>query len=128
MVTYNQVKCAINPPPPEKMVDLFNDLNEYITTHPECINDDNPFERLIEQKHFCISATSIQSQYIAFVLGKHCRADFPEDIIHFFFDISSDFKLQFGSIPGNQIDGCICLIHQEDYDFDLQQVYYDIYN
>jgi len=128
MITYSQVKCAISPPPPEEMIDLFNDINEFVINHPNCVNDDNPFERLIENKQFCVSATSIQSQYIAFVLGKHCEADFPEEIIKAFFDISSRYKLQYGNIPGNQIDGCICLIHQEDFDFDLQQVYYDIYN
>ncbi|MEL6924712.1 MAG: hypothetical protein AAFO94_11760 [Bacteroidota bacterium] len=128
MIKYSQVKCAINPPPSEALIDLFNDINSYITGHPDCVNDDNPFERLIENKHFCISATSIQSQYIAFVLGKHCQADFPEEVIRTFFDIGSEYKLQFGNIPGNQIDGCICLIHQEDGDFNLKEVYYDIYN
>ncbi|HHH50704.1 MAG TPA: hypothetical protein ENK52_06975 [Saprospiraceae bacterium] len=127
MISYSQVKCAITPPPPKHLVDLFNELNESITAHPKCVNDKNPFEQLIENKRFCISATSIQSNYIAFVLGKHCSSEFPAEIIKMFFDIDSKYKLQFGEIPGDQIDGCICLIHQQEEDYDLQKTYFDIY-
>ena len=128
MISYEQVKIAISPPPPKKLIDLFNEINEAITTHPKCITDDNPFEKLLRNRYFCISATSIQSKYIAFVLGKHCKSRFPEEVISLFFDIDNAYRLQFGNIPGNQIDGCICLIHEEEEEFDLEKVYFDIYN
>ena len=127
MITYEQVKKAMNNPPTEDMVHLYNDLGDYISEHPLCVNDDNPFSKLNTSGNFCISATSIQSKYIAFVLGKHMDSQFPEDVIRTFFNIDSVYKVQFGQIKGKEIDGCICLIHQEHSNFDLQKVYDHIY-
>ncbi|MEM9824209.1 MAG: hypothetical protein AAF985_24200 [Bacteroidota bacterium] len=127
MITYEQVKKAMNNPPTEDMVHMYNDLGDYISEHPLCVNDDNPFSKLNPSGNFCISATSIQSKYIAFVLGKHMDSQFPEDVIHTFFNIDNCYKVQFGQIKGKEIDGCICLIHQERSNFDLQKVYDHIY-
>ena len=127
MISYEQVKQAMENPPTIDLVELYNDLCESITKHPDCVTDSNPFEKLFMNGRFCISATSIQSKYIAFVLGKHVKSVFPDDIIHRFFDIRCDFKIQFGKIFGNQIDGCICLIHRENNNYDLQEIYNHIY-
>ncbi len=127
MITYEMVKRAMINPPKEVLVDLYNELGGYITEHKNCINDENPFRYLGKKNSFCISATSIQTNYIAFVLGKHVRSAFPEEVIRKFFNISTDFKVQFGNISGKQIDGCICLIHMQDAPYDLQLVYDKIY-
>ncbi|HHS95606.1 MAG TPA: hypothetical protein ENJ45_03375, partial [Phaeodactylibacter sp.] len=71
MITYEMVKRAMVNPPREALVDLYNELGSYIMSHKDCINDKNPFDKLVRKNSFCISATSIQSKYIAFVLGKH---------------------------------------------------------
>ncbi len=127
MITYEQVKKAMNNPPSEHMVHLYNDLGDYINEHPLCVNDENPFNKLDPSGNFCISATSIQSKYIAFVLGKHMDSKFPEDVISTFFNIDNSYKVQFGQIKGKEIDGCICLIHQSSTSFNLQKVYDHIY-
>lgn len=128
MITYNQVKNAMSSPPTRDLVDLFNSLSIEISRHRSCINDENPFDRLMQELNsFCISATSIQSNYIAFVLGKNIKSTFPPDVIQMFYNIESCYKLQFGQIGGKQIDGCICLIHREAKNFNLQQVYEYIY-
>ncbi|MFT4668252.1 MAG: hypothetical protein ACI8YQ_004972 [Polaribacter sp.] len=128
MITYEMVKRAMVNPPQKDLVDLYNELGAYVTEHNHCINDDNPFQKLDKIGSFCISATSIQSSYIAFVLGKHSDSIFPEDVINKFFNIPSDYNVQFGNITGKQIDGCICLIHLEDKPYDLQMIYDKIYN
>mgnify|MGYP000014265855 CR=1 FL=1 len=127
MITYEMVKRAMVNPPTEELVDLYNELGDYIGEHPLCINDDNPFKKLGKVGSFCISATSIQSRYIAFVLGKHVKSIFPEEVISQFFNIENSYKVQFGHITGKQIDGCICLIHKENNNYDLQMIYDKIY-
>ncbi len=127
MITYEQVKKAMTNPPTEDLVHMYNDLGDYISEHSLCVNDENPFSKLNDNGNFCISATSIQSKYIAFVLGKHMDSHFPEEIIQTFFNIESTYKVQFGQIKGKEIDGCICLVHQESVNFDLQKVYDHIY-
>ncbi len=128
MITYEMVKRAMVNPPQEDLVDLYNELGAYVTDHKDCINDENPFQKLEKKGSFCISATSIQSSYIAFVLGKHSDSIFPEDVISKFFNIPSEYNVQFGNITGKQINGCICLIHLEDKPYDLQIIYDKIYN
>ena len=127
MITYAQVKKAMFNPPPRPFVDIFNEIGTLISEHPSCVNDKNPFEKLSQSGSFCISATSIQSQYIAFVLGKHCSSQFPEEIMQLFFNIDPDFQIQYSKIKGKDIDGCIYLIHQEAEVFDLQEIYSNIY-
>ena len=127
MITYEQVKKAMVNPPPEDLVHLYNDLGREISQHPKCINEDNPFRKLTENGSFCISATSIQSKYIAFVLGKHVDCSFPQEVIQMFFNIENCYNVQFGQISGKNIDGCICLVHQEDEKYDLQKIYDHIY-
>jgi len=128
MITYDQVKSAMSSPPARELVDLFNSMSLDISRHETCINDENPFDRLMKEKDsFCISATSIQSKYIAFVLGKNVESTFPPEVIQMFYNIESCYKLQFGQIGGKQIDGCICLIHKEEKNFNLQKVYEYIY-
>ena len=127
MIPYAQVQEAMFNPPPKPFVDIFNELGSIISRHPECINDKNPFEKLHRPGSFCISATSIQTQYIAFVLGKHRDSHFPQDIMHLFFDIDPEFQMQYAKIRGQDIDGCIYLIHQEAEGFDLEEVYTSIY-
>lgn len=127
MITYAQVKKAMFNPPPEPFVDIFNELGLVISQHPSCVNDKNPFEQLKTIGKFCISATSIQSNYIAFVLGKHIDSHFPTEVMEIFFNIDSAFKIQYGKIKGNEIDGCIYLIHTQNKEFDLQEAYQSIY-
>ncbi len=127
MISYEQVISVLSPPPTEDIIDLYNRLDLLISKHPKCVNDKNPFSKLQEGDTFCISATSIQSRYIAFVLGKSTSTVFPHEVINLFFDIDSDYRVQFGKISGEQIDGCICLIHQEDSNYSLQTVYDEIY-
>ena len=127
MITYAQVKKAMINPPPEPLVTIFNDLGICISQHPKCINDKNPFEKLAKKDTFCISATSIQSKYIAVVLGKHSKSTFPPEVMELFFNVDSKFEMQYGKIKGKEIDGCIYLIHQENENYDLQEVYQKIY-
>ena len=127
MITYEQVKKAMVNPPSEDLVHLYNDLGKEISHHPKCINEDNPFKKLSEGGSFCISATSIQSKYIAFVLGKHVQSEFPQEIIQLFFNVDNSYRVQFGQISGKNIDGCICLVHQEQKKYDLQKIYDHIY-
>lgn len=127
MITYAQVKKAMFNPPPEPFVIIFNEIGLSISQHPLCIADKNPFNKLKGSDSFCISATSIQSNYIAFVLGKACESEFPADIMQLFFNIDTDFKVQYGKIKGEEIDGCIYLIHQQEEKFDLQKAYRSIY-
>ncbi len=127
MITYEQVKKAMIHPPPELMIDLFNDIGKTVSNHPGCINESNPFNFLKESGKFCISATSIQSDYIAFVMGKHKDSEFPTDVMKMFFDLDNQFKVQFAKIQGKEIDGCIYLIHRTGRKYDLQNVYDNIY-
>lgn len=118
---------AMDNPPSEALIDMYNSISELLLNHPDCVSDKNPFRKLNRTGTFCISATSIQSKYIAFVLGKNVNNEFPPEIICHFFDIDNTFRVQYGKIRGSQIDGCICLVHQEDIDYDLKEVYNYIY-
>ncbi len=127
MISYDQVIQVMENPPTEALIGVYNTISEFIMNHPNCVNDKNPFRKLSSPGTFCISATSIQSKYIAFVLGKNVGNEIPSDIINHFFNIDNTFQVQYGKIHGNQIDGCICLIHQEGNEFDLKEVYNFIY-
>ena len=127
MISYDQVMQVMDNPPSEAMISLYNSISKKIMDHPDCINDKNPFRKLSKPGTFCISATSIQSNYIAFVLGKNVQNEFPSEIINYFFSIESTFRVQYGKINGNQIDGCICIVHQENHEYNLQEVYNYIY-
>jgi len=135
MISYQKVSRVLQNPPTEDLVDLYNEIDLRISSHDLCVNEDEPLKYLNEtdihgkaKGNFCVSATSIQSKYVAFVLGKHVDSVFPDDIIQMFFNIENDYKMQFGKIKGKKIDGCICLIHQEENNFDLQRIYDSIYD
>lgn len=135
MISYQKVTRVLQNPPPEDLVDLYNEIDYKICSHTSCVDEDEPLKHLYETDRkgellgkFCVSATSIQSKYVAFVLGKHVDAEFPGDIIQLFFNIENCYKMQFGKIKGKKIDGCICLIHQEKTNYDLQRVYDSIYD
>ncbi|MEM9917360.1 MAG: hypothetical protein AAF990_04650 [Bacteroidota bacterium] len=128
MITYDQVKMAMTNPPAEELIDLFNEISQKISVHPDNINDDNPFDKLYQAGKFCISATSIQSDYIAFVLGKHVETVIPPDIMSIFFDLDNYFKLQFTKISGKEIDGFMYLIHTNERQYNLKAVYENIYS
>jgi len=135
MISYQKVTRVLQNPPPEDLVDLYNELDYKISQHDLCVDEEEPLKYLYETRlngaligKFCVSATSIQSKYIAFVLGKHVDAEFPGDIIQMFFNVENCYNMQFGKIKGKKIDGCICLLHQEDKNFDLQRVYDSIYD
>lgn len=127
MISYDQVMQVMDNPPAEALIEIYNSISETIMNHPNCINDKNPFRKLSRTGTFCISATSIQSKYIAFVLGKNVENEIPQEIINHFFNIDNAYRVQYGKIHGNQIDGCICLIHQESKEYDLKEVYNYIY-
>ena len=127
MISYDQVMKVMANPPTEALIEMYNSISEIIMGHPDCVNDKNPFRKLARSGTFCISATSIQSNYIAFVLGKNVENEFPAEVLNHFFSIDNAFQVQYGKIHGNQIDGCICLIHQEKNEYDLQEVYNYIY-
>lgn len=135
MISYKKVSRVLQNPPPRDLVDLYNEIDAEISNHTCCVTEDEPLKHLYEINSkgeligkFCVSATSIQSKYVAFVLGKHAKTEFPSDIIKLFFNIETNYQMQFGKIKGKKIDGCICLIHQEDKNFDLQRVYDSIYD
>ncbi len=135
MISYKRVSRVLQNPPSEDLVDLYNELDLRISAHELCVDEDEPLKYLHEtdihgkiKGKFCVSATSIQSKYVAFVLGKHVDSVFPNDIIQMFFNVENDFKMQFGKIKGKRIDGCICLVHQEENNFDLQRIYDSIYD
>lgn len=135
MISYKKVTRVLQNPPTKDLVDLYNEIDLGISRHNLCVNEDEPLKYLNEadifgkvKGKFCVSATSIQSKYVAFVLGKHVDATFPSDIIQMFFNIGNDYKMQFGKIKGKKIDGCICLVHQEAKNFDLQKIYDSIYD
>ena len=127
MITYEQVKLAMTNPPTPDLIDLFNWLGTVLSDHPDCVNDENPFDKLYSLGKFCISATSIQPDYIAFVLGKHIRSVFPPEVIQQFFNIDPEYRLQYGNIKGKEIDGCICLIHKGHHNYNLKTAYEQIY-
>lgn len=128
IISYQRVKNAMLVPPPEDLVDLFNYMGEKLSNHDHCIQDSNPFDKLFPSGGFCISATSIQKDYIAFVLGKHAQANFPTEIMSEFFDLGLEYTVQFGLVQGEDINGCIFLIHYDDEEFDLKDVYAHIYS
>lgn len=126
-LTYNQIKSVIDPPPSKSLVDIFHDLEKAIADHPNCVVEEFPFAHLEKAGNFCITASSIQSKYVAIVLGKHVKTDFPVDIIQQFFNVDSKIKLQFARIRGVEYDGCIACLHEEPGFFDLQKIYDLIY-
>ena len=87
MISYEKVQRVLKNPPTVDMVELYNEMDRCISTHPMCVNEEEPLQYLKEPGKFCISATSIQSKYIAFVLGKNVKSSFPEDVIQLFFNI-----------------------------------------
>jgi len=127
MITYEQVESSMLNPPSRAIIDTYNDIGVAILNHPLCIKEQRAYKEKFALGKFCICATSIQPDYIAFVLGKHINSSFPEEIIHLFFNVSNDYRVQFGNIKGKNVDGCICLIHQKVQNFDLDQVYEHIY-
>ena len=129
MIDYEQVKQVMINPPSEGLVELYNDIEYTIKQHPMCVKGKKPFGKLGKSGSFCISATSIQTDYIAFVLGKAKHNEFPKEIMDLFFGVDYNFKLQYGNINGEDIDGCMYLIHeQSDTKYDLQSVYDCIYS
>lgn len=127
MISYEQVMQVMDNPPTEALIKMYNHLSGIIKSHPDCILSKKPFRKMARAGTFCISATSIQSKYIAFVLGKNVENEFPPEVIDYFFSIDNSFRFQYGKIHGNRIDGCVCLIHQEEKNYDLQEVYNYIY-
>ena len=127
IISYQRVKDAMIIPPPEDLVDLFNDLVEQIQIHAECIQDSNPFDKLLPDCGFCLCATSIQKEYVALVLGKHQEGQFPVEIMGMFFELDSEYTVQYEKIKGEDIDGCIFVIHYEDEGFDASDIYREIY-
>ena len=127
MITYEQVQSVMPNPPTIEMVDLFNEISIKIHQHPHFVDDNNPFNQLQEVGKFCLSATSIQEHYIAFILGKHVQHAIPEEVMSVFFNLDTQYRLQHSKITGKVVDGYICLIHQQEEDYDLQKVYDHIY-
>ena len=127
MITYEQVESSMINPPPRAIIDVYNELGQAILKHPLCIKEQCAYKEKFAMGKFCICATSIQPDYIAFVLGKHIDSKFPDDIISLFFNVDNEFRVQFGNIKGKNVDGCICLIHQMPKNFDLQLIYEHIY-
>ncbi len=128
MITYEQVQASMMNPPTREIIEIYNELGKTILAHPLCIKEQNSFKEKFALGKFCICATSIQPDYIAFVLGKHIDYKFPENVIKAFFNIDNTFRVQFGKIKGKNVDGCICLIHQKQNNFDLHKVYEHIYS
>lgn len=127
MISYDQVKSVVSPAPNEELVGLYNEIDAMMTAHSNCINEINPFSKLYQKDHFCVSATSIQTNYIAFVLGKHHDSLFPGTLMTNLFNVESKFLMQYGEIPGRQINGCIVVFHKEPKKLDLQKIYDHIY-
>ncbi|MFT5165563.1 MAG: hypothetical protein ACI8P3_000790 [Saprospiraceae bacterium] len=128
MITYEQVESSMLNPPPRAIIDTYIELGQAILNHPLCIKEQCSYKEKFELGNFCICATSIQPGYIAFILGKHITSKFPDEVINLFFNIDNEFRVQFGKINGRNVDGCICLIHQAEKNFDLQEVYEHIYS
>ncbi|MBT8219705.1 MAG: hypothetical protein KJP00_07770 [Bacteroidia bacterium] len=126
-LTYEQIKTVIDPPPSPKLLSIFNDLEKKIAQHPSCVTEEYPFEHLANIGNFCITASSIQSKYIALILGKHVETSFPTDVMQQIFNIDPSVKLQFAKIKGLEYDGCISCVHEENGFFDLQKIYDMIY-
>ena len=127
MISYDQVIKVMDNPPTEALIEMYNSISDSIMNHPDCVNDKNPFRKLSRPGTFCISATSIQSKYIAFVLGKNVNNEIPPEINNHFFTIDNNFRVQYGKIQGSRVDGCICLVHQEVIEYNLEEVYNYIY-
>ena len=106
---------------------LFHDLETNITKHSGCVIEEFPFKYLDVPGNFCITASSIQSKYVAIVLGKHVSTEFPTEVIQMFFNVPPKIKLQFAKIKGIEYDGCITCLHEESGFFDLQKIYDLIY-
>ncbi len=128
MISYKQVESSMINPPPREIIDIYNYLGELILDHPMCIKEQTSYKEKFALGKFCICATSIQPDYIAFVLGKHVDTIFPEEIISLFFNVDNAFSVQFENIEGKNVDGCICLIHACDHKFNLKAVYDNIFS
>ena len=126
-LTYNQIKSVIDPPPSKDLVEIFHDLENTIASYNECVTEEHPFQYLDQIGNFCVTASSIQSKYVAMVLGKHVKTEFPAEVIQLFFNVDPQIKLQFARIKGVEYDGCIVCLHQEQGFFDLQKIYDVIY-
>ena len=126
-LTYNQIKSVIDPPPSKDLVDIFHKLEDQIATFEGCVTEEHPFKYLDTVGNFCVTASSIQSKYVAMVLGKHVKTEFPAEVIQMFFNVDPQIKLQFARIKGIEYDGCILCLHQEQGFFDLQKIYDVIY-
>ena len=126
-LTYNQIKSVIDPPPSEHLVDIFHNLENTICSYDGCVTEEFPFKYLEHQGNFCITASSIQSKYVAIILGKHVNTTFPPEVIQLFFNVNPRIKLQFAKIKGIEYDGCIICLHEEPGFFDLQKIYDLIY-
>ncbi len=126
-LTYNQIKSVLDPPPSENLVNIFQNLEESVSNFSECVTEEFPFQHLETPGNFCITASSIQSKYVAMTLGKHVDTDFPAEVIQMFFNVDPNYKLQFANITGIEYDGCIVCLHQEPGFFDLQKIYDVIY-
>lgn len=126
-LTYQQIKSVVSPAPSENLVNIFNQLEYNIADHPNCITEEFPFKHLSTNGNFCITASSIQSKYVAIILGKHVDTTFPPEIIQMFFNVDPTIKLQFAKIKGLEYDGCITCFHEEKGFFDLQRIYDLIY-
>ncbi len=127
MITYEQVESSMMNPPSREIIDTYNELGQTILSHPLCIKEQNKYKEKFALGKFCICATSIQPDYIAFVLGKHINSKFPDEIINLFFDVDTNYRVQFGKITGKNVDGCICIIHKKVKNYDLQVIYEHIY-
>jgi len=126
-LTYEQIKSTIETPPSEELIDIFIDLETRVQQYEQCVTEAFPFKHLETIGNFCITASSIQSKYVAMVLGKHVESEFPTEVIQMFFNVPPQIKLQFAKIKGKEYDGCIVCLHQEKGFFDLQKVYDMIY-
>ena len=47
MISYDQVIKVMDNPPSEALIELYNSMSDIITNHPDCINDKNPFRKLL---------------------------------------------------------------------------------
>jgi predicted PolB exonuclease-like 3'-5' exonuclease len=128
MISYKQVESSMINPPSREIIDIYNYLGESILDHPQCIKEQCSYKEKFAKGKFCICATSIQPSYIAFILGKHIDTVFPEEVIQMFFNVDNHYTVQFESIEGKNVNGCICVIHSCEQKFNLKTVYDNIFS
>jgi len=136
MISYEKVKKVLKNPPSKDLIDLYNEIEKKISEHLLCVNEELPLKQLYNRniygdlyKQFCISATSIHSN---FVIGKHVEVTFPDEVIETLMSVQIDtaFNVQYGKVKGEKIDGEIWIIHEQhekEY-FDIHKVYDNIYD